>query len=190
MHSRLTRRQALAAAARIQADEFRGWALNEIVLAQIAAAADRPSEHPLAQAIVVGAAERGLRPPEPESFDAVPGHGVETTVEGRRVLVGNRKLMVRDLDLPVAVESHPTVRDADAPGSRLWMVCAYLIRHPRGVLAEFGTALPDDVEIRVWDSNAEQRFIVLPERVDPKEHVATFTNGVVDVRVRRAGRQG
>jgi nitrile hydratase len=35
---------------------------------------------------------------------------------------------------------------------------------PRGVLAEFGLALPDDVEIRVWDSTAEVRYLVLPER--------------------------
>lgn len=35
---------------------------------------------------------------------------------------------------------------------------------PRGVLAEFGLALPDDVEIRVWDSTAEIRYLVLPER--------------------------
>lgn len=35
---------------------------------------------------------------------------------------------------------------------------------PRGVLAEFGTELPDDVEVRVWDSTAEVRYLVLPER--------------------------
>ena len=35
---------------------------------------------------------------------------------------------------------------------------------PRGLLAEFGTHLPDDVEVRVWDSTAELRYIVLPER--------------------------
>jgi nitrile hydratase len=35
---------------------------------------------------------------------------------------------------------------------------------PRGVLEEFGIRLPENKEIRVWDSNAEQRFIVLPER--------------------------
>jgi nitrile hydratase len=35
---------------------------------------------------------------------------------------------------------------------------------PRGVLAEFGLALGDDVEIRVWDSTAEIRYLVLPER--------------------------
>ncbi|WP_397422979.1 nitrile hydratase subunit alpha [Phenylobacterium sp.] len=35
---------------------------------------------------------------------------------------------------------------------------------PRGVLAEFGTVLPDDTEIRVWDSTAEVRYLVIPER--------------------------
>ena len=35
---------------------------------------------------------------------------------------------------------------------------------PRGVLEEFGTELPDDVEVRVWDSTAEVRYLVIPER--------------------------
>jgi nitrile hydratase subunit alpha len=35
---------------------------------------------------------------------------------------------------------------------------------PRGVLKEFGLALPEDVEVRVWDSTAELRYLVLPER--------------------------
>jgi nitrile hydratase len=35
---------------------------------------------------------------------------------------------------------------------------------PRGVLREFGVELPDDVEVRVWDSTAELRYLVLPQR--------------------------
>ena len=35
---------------------------------------------------------------------------------------------------------------------------------PRGVIAEFGAALPDDTEVRVWDSTAEIRYLVIPER--------------------------
>jgi nitrile hydratase len=35
---------------------------------------------------------------------------------------------------------------------------------PRGVLRELGTELPSDIEVRVWDSTAEQRYLVLPER--------------------------
>jgi nitrile hydratase len=42
---------------------------------------------------------------------------------------------------------------------------------PRGVLREFGTQLPDDMEVRVWDSTAEARFMVLPERPSGTEHL-------------------
>lgn len=41
---------------------------------------------------------------------------------------------------------------------------ARVVREPRAVLAEFGTELSDEVEIRVWDSSAEIRYLVLPER--------------------------
>ena len=39
-----------------------------------------------------------------------------------------------------------------------------IVSDPRGVLAEFGTVLGDDVEIRVWDSTSEVRFLVIPEK--------------------------
>src|SRR5499433_230707 len=42
---------------------------------------------------------------------------------------------------------------------------------PRGVLTEFGLELPDDVEVRVWDSTAELRYLVLPERPIGSEHL-------------------
>jgi len=38
------------------------------------------------------------------------------------------------------------------------------VREPRAVLAEMGCAVDDDVEIAVWDSSAEQRYLVLPQR--------------------------
>jgi nitrile hydratase len=41
---------------------------------------------------------------------------------------------------------------------------ARMVREPRAVLAEFGVQLPDDVEIRVWDSSSEVRYMVLPMR--------------------------
>jgi nitrile hydratase subunit alpha len=43
---------------------------------------------------------------------------------------------------------------------------ARMVREPRAVLAEFGTALGDDVEVRVWDSSADVRYMVLPLRPD------------------------
>ena len=41
---------------------------------------------------------------------------------------------------------------------------ARAVRDPRGLLAEFGVTLPSDTEIRVWDSTAEVRYLVVPER--------------------------
>jgi Cu+-exporting ATPase len=69
---------------------------DETELLRLAAVADRRSEHPLAAAIVEGARGRGIELGEPERFEAVPGHGVEATIEGRRVAVGNWKLMARE----------------------------------------------------------------------------------------------
>lgn len=43
---------------------------------------------------------------------------------------------------------------------------------PRGVLAEFGVTLPDEVEVRVWDSTAEVRYLVLPQRPKGSENLS------------------
>ena len=48
---------------------------------------------------------------------------------------------------------------------------ARVVRWPREVLAEFGTRLPDDVEIRVWDSSSDARYMVLPQRPAGTEHM-------------------
>ncbi|MFC5471063.1 heavy metal translocating P-type ATPase [Cohnella suwonensis] len=67
------------------------------------AAAERRSEHPLAEAIVSGIAARGVTAPEAEAFQAIPGYGVQATVEGRELLVGTRKLMnERGVDISAA----------------------------------------------------------------------------------------
>ena len=49
---------------------------------------------------------------------------------------------------------------------------ARAVREPRAVLQEFGTEVNDDVEIRVWDSSAEIRYLVLPQRPDGTEQLA------------------
>ncbi len=69
---------------------------SETELLHFAASADQPSQHPLAQAIVTGTQARGIGLSAPENFDSIPGHGVEASVNQRRVLIGNRKLMVRE----------------------------------------------------------------------------------------------
>ncbi|NIB99200.1 copper-translocating P-type ATPase [Halobacterium sp. R2-5] len=67
--------------------------VDESFVLRMAASAESGSEHPLGAAIVDGARERGVDVGEPEDFENVPGQGVKATVDGREVLVGNRKLL-------------------------------------------------------------------------------------------------
>ena len=70
--------------------------IDEGELLRLVAAAERDSEHPLAQAIVDAARARHLDTPAVESFEAVPGEGAIATVEGKRVAVGNARLLDRE----------------------------------------------------------------------------------------------
>jgi Cu+-exporting ATPase len=65
-------------------------------LLRLVASAERSSEHPLGAAIVAGATERGLALVDPAAFDSVTGQGVRATIDGRQVLVGNRRLLEAD----------------------------------------------------------------------------------------------
>ena len=53
---------------------------------------------------------------------------------------------------------------------------------PRGVLREFGLDLPEDVEVRVWDSTAELRYLVLPERLAGTEDLSEEALGALVTR--------
>lgn len=57
------------------------------------AGVEKGSEHPLGQAIVKGAKERGAKIPNLENFKVIPGHGVMGRINGKEVFVGNRKLL-------------------------------------------------------------------------------------------------
>jgi len=71
-----------------------GFSEDEVL--RLVAAAERESEHPLAEAIVNAARSRTLRLPKVESFEAVPGHGALAVVEGRRLAIGNNRLLARE----------------------------------------------------------------------------------------------
>jgi Cu+-exporting ATPase len=64
---------------------------NEIL--QLAAIAEKNSEHPLAEAIMKRAAMSGLTIPDAESFEAIPGHGIKAVFGGQEIIIGNRRLM-------------------------------------------------------------------------------------------------
>ncbi|MBM3897719.1 MAG: heavy metal translocating P-type ATPase [Thaumarchaeota archaeon] len=89
---------------------FKGFKENEVL--QLAAITEKGSEHPLGEAIVRGAQERNLKLQDATDFEAIPGHGVEATAMGKRVLLGNRKLMQsKNISIEVAEEEMQTLEN-------------------------------------------------------------------------------
>ena len=73
-----------------------GDGVGEDEILRLVAAVERESEHPLAEAIVAAAEKRNLAPAKAEGFEAVPGHGAIATVEGKRLAIGNGRLLDRE----------------------------------------------------------------------------------------------
>ncbi|EGX57721.1 copper-translocating P-type ATPase [Streptomyces zinciresistens K42] len=80
----------------------------EADLVRLVASAENSSEHPLGQAIVSGAADRGIQLAEVSEFDSVTGKGIAATVDGRRLLVGKSALLTE-----AGIDSDPLQADAD-----------------------------------------------------------------------------
>lgn len=67
--------------------------ISEDEVLTLAASAEKGSEHPLGEAIVRGAEDKSLKLKSIEEFDAIPGHGIEVKIDGKDILLGNKKLM-------------------------------------------------------------------------------------------------
>lgn len=101
---------------------------------RLAAAVERDSEHPIAQALLKSAAERGLDVPQAQGFEAMPGHGVEAKVDGRRLQVGG-PAMLGKLGIVLSQE----LREAEAQFSENAQAAIFLIEGDRA-LAAFAVA--------------------------------------------------
>ncbi|WP_394229321.1 heavy metal translocating P-type ATPase [Bacillus thuringiensis] len=66
---------------------------HEEEILRLVGAAEKNSEHPLAEAIVEGIREKKIDIPSSETFEAIPGFGIESVVEGKQLLIGTRRLM-------------------------------------------------------------------------------------------------
>jgi heavy metal translocating P-type ATPase len=91
---------------------------NADTVLTLAAAAEHPSEHPLAQAIVAAARERDLHLPTIEQFDSAPGRGVRATVDGHMIEVGSPQHLLPDAPTSAA----PTVAEWEAAGKTVVIV--------------------------------------------------------------------
>ncbi|MBT2653991.1 copper-translocating P-type ATPase [Bacillus sp. ISL-18] len=78
--------------------------LTDVILAEgmdereflmLVGTAERNSEHPLAEAIVEGIKEKGMNLGSSDTFEAIPGFGIQSTVNGKQLLIGTRRLMAK-----------------------------------------------------------------------------------------------
>lgn len=80
--------------------------VNEDELLVLAAAAEKGSEHPLGEAIVKRAQERELKIAQMEAFEAIPGQGIMAQIQGRKIYLGNQKLMQeKNIELGALIEA-------------------------------------------------------------------------------------
>jgi len=84
------------------------------------AAVESQSEHPIGEALVARAEDRGLDWPDATDFDAIPGHGVRAAVDGRTVAIGAERLMDR-LDVPLGGQEATADELADAAKTPLYV---------------------------------------------------------------------
>ena len=85
---------------------------EEEYILKISASAEKGSEHPLGEAIVKEAEERNLDFSKVDNFRAIPGHGIEVTINNEAILLGNKKLMVdRNISLANLEEKSNTLAE-------------------------------------------------------------------------------
>ncbi|MFN0027098.1 MAG: heavy metal translocating P-type ATPase [Acidimicrobiales bacterium] len=120
-------------------------------LVLLAAAAELRSEHPLAQAIVTRARMEGGSIPEPDTFEAVPGHGVRVTLNGSEVLFGNRRLMTRG-GCPVTDTVEAQLAGFERDGKTAMLVA--LDGHLAGIIA-----VADTIKSNAVDAVADLRAL-------------------------------
>ena len=116
--------------------------IAEEELVRLVAGAERSSEHPLAEAIVAGAQERGIALPEASEFDSVTGRGLRAFVGGRRLLVGTRRLLGE-----AGVDAGPLESEAKRlEGEGKTAVLAAVDERAAGILAVADTVKPTSLE--------------------------------------------
>ena len=108
--------------------------LSDVEALRLAAALERDGEHPVARAIVASAKDRGIDAPAASNFQAIPGHGVQATVEGRTLFGGGPNLL-RRLNVTPPPELQAFTDEAAARGQGV----IYLIEGNR-VRAAFAVA--------------------------------------------------
>jgi len=163
---------------------------DEKRLLYLAASLERASEHPLANAIVTGAQERGISPAAVEGFQAIPGKGARGRVDGVEVAVGNLALMQEaSVDVigssalfvavggkfagrlsvadPIKPTSAEAIRQLHAEGMRIVMLTGDSHTTAEAVAKELGIdevvaeVLPQDKRLHIQKLQESGRFVAM-----------------------------
>ncbi len=94
--------------------------VSESEILQLAAIAEKGSEHSLAEAIIKRADMMGIQIPDAESFEAVPGHGIKVKAQGREIVIGNRRLM-QTIGIDIK-EKEPIISGLEEKGNTVMIV--------------------------------------------------------------------
>ena len=90
--------------------------VDETELLRLSASAEKGSEHPLGEAIVNEAKEKNVELLSVDSFEAIPGHGIEVVIEGKKMLLGNKKLIDdRNIEISLQKESDNLAEEGKTP---------------------------------------------------------------------------
>ncbi|MBX5318630.1 copper-translocating P-type ATPase [Staphylococcus caprae] len=106
--------------------------VGDLETLQLLASAEKASEHPLAEAIVTFAENKGLALLDNDSFNARPGHGIEAMINETHVLIGNRKLM-HDFDITIDTDSEQKLAQYERQGQTSMMIA--IEQELKGVIA-------------------------------------------------------
>ena len=164
---------------------------DEFDVLRLAASLERGSEHPLANAIVQGAEARNLTLVAPADFESVPGMGVRGTIDGAKVILGNRKLMENSkVDLagldammyvavngqlagsitvadPIKETTPEAIRQLHAEGIRIVMLTgdsrttAETVAKSLGIDEVIAEVLPQDKRAHIQRLQQEGRFVAM-----------------------------
>jgi Cu+-exporting ATPase len=153
-----------------------------------AASVERASEHPLAAAILAGAAERGIDAPAATQFESFPGKGVSGVVDGKRVVLGNRALIAGapediaarvyltvdgtlagalSVDDPIKETSAEAIRELHAEGLRIVMLTgdsrtnAEAVAKKLGIDEVIAEVLPDEKAAAVKRLQEQGRVVAM-----------------------------
>jgi P-type Cu+ transporter len=144
---------------------------------RVAAALERASEHPLAQAVVEYAIERGLNLPQAREFESFPGLGIVGVIDGETVLVGNRALMEKH---EVTIESmiEAAERMSEEAKTPLWIAIDGKLA---AILAVADTIKPSSIEAIRLMHDEGFRVVILTGDNEHTAHAIALQVGVNEV---------